>query len=221
MHNQFSSVVGLAVRLAAITILLFAAFLPVRTAQALPINGPHTGLQPMVVIIVNFQNASTTYPPEQIRQMAFGGAPSISDYFAKASYNTLSISPAAETYGTANDGLIVVSLAPMNHPNNSTDTAMRTLAAQALLAADPSINFAAFDTNSDGKLTFPELRILFIVAGYDELYCDYFEVPGALACPSPRIVGGLLGFNAGDTRPILDGVNTALLDLDNENSVAF
>ena len=100
----------------------------------------------------------------------------MADFYKQVSYNKLQITPAAETSGTANDGVVGwVSLA-MNHPNTGSlnseadyQAAHNTIRS-AILAADPFVNFATYDTNGNGALDPRELHITVIAAGYETSY---------------------------------------------------
>ncbi|MBE0695391.1 MAG: M6 family metalloprotease domain-containing protein, partial [Anaerolineaceae bacterium] len=118
---------------------------------------------------------------------------SISDYYNKASFGQLSITPAEETQGVTNDGVIEVTLGG-NHPNN-TDLS-QTIATAALTAANPYINFASYNKDGDEAVTSSELHIIFIIAGYEESFCGS-------SCPGPKIWGHRWWLNSPMT---LDGV---------------
>lgn len=137
-----------------------------------PARSPNTGTQRLLMVMVNFANRTRTYTPAYFQGKGFGASNSIRDYYLKASYNALDLQPAAESQETANDGMIEVTLA-MNHPNDTDES--QTIAAAVLNAINPSINFAAFDTDGDEYVTSTELHLLFIIAGYEESYgvtCD-------------------------------------------------
>ena len=89
---------------------------------------------------------------------------------------------------------------PYNHPNTagSTGTANQQLTKDAILAADPYVNFAAYDTNGDGKIESRELHVTVIVAGYETSY------GGASVQCGPSVWGHKWDVNAIGA-PVVDG----------------
>ena len=139
-----------------------------QAGDAGPFPAPMIGNRKTLVILAQFANQAGVTTPAQWNTKFFGaGSGSVRDHYAVSSYNQAVISPAAETSGTADDGVVGwVSLA-YNHPNTagSTGVANQQLTKDAILAADPFVNFASFDTNSNGVLEPSELFLVVIVAG--------------------------------------------------------
>ena len=121
-------------------------------------------------------------------------------FYNAASYGKVNLSPAAETSGTANNGVVGWVNMGYNHPNTgqSTGTANQQLAKNAILAADPYVNFAAFDTNHDGYVDSTELAVVVIVAGYEMSY-------GGSSAYTPNVWGHQWCIWA-VTPPVVDGV---------------
>ena len=88
----------------------------------------------------------------------------------EASYGDLSLTAAAESHGTADDGVVGWLTLPTNHPNTGKNTgaANQRLARDAILAADDYVDFAAYDTDGDGLVNANELHVTVIPAGYEE-----------------------------------------------------
>lgn len=129
-----------------------------------------SGNLPAVFILVQFANqAPVGSTATDWVNRAFGAGNSVAAYYNEVSYGKLHIVPANETHGTANDGVIGWLSLSSNHPNtaNNTDDRNRQLAADAILAADPYIDFHAYDTNGDGYIGYDELLVVIIVAGYE------------------------------------------------------
>ena len=84
-------------------------------------------------------------------------------YLAETTYNNYQFSPASESSGCSNDGVITVNM-PENHPNTQKNS-WACYAAKAIAETDSSVNFAAFDTDSNGKLSGSELQVIFLIAG--------------------------------------------------------
>ena len=127
-------------------------------------------------------------------------ANSIADYFDEISYGGLAMVPAAESYGTADNGVVGWLRMAYNHPNtkNATGTANQQLTKDAILAADSYVNFAPFDDNGDGYISVSELSVVVIVAGYE---CAYGGVGVAY---EPNVWGHRWGLWS-VTPPVCDG----------------
>ncbi len=120
--------------------------------------------RPLLVIYVGFRDVD--FPagtgPAMLARRAFGGFPSIADYWAKQSFGALAITPAPETdasdSGRAGDGVVRVRIpvakAVVGSRNTPVDNAL------ILRAADQVVDFAAFDRDGDGRLTDSELVTL-------------------------------------------------------------
>ena len=115
--------------------------------------------RPMLVIYASFTDTPfpAAMPVATAAARFFGGFPSVRDYFLNESFGRAVLTPAAESEGTANDGIVQVNIAsnkavfgalPIGDQNK-----------QLLQAADPSVNYAAFDSNGDGTLTGSELVV--------------------------------------------------------------
>ncbi len=126
-----------------------------------------TGTDPVLVILVQFQNQSnlgTTATNWSNRY--FGSGKSVADAYNKNSYNQFTFTPAAESHGTANNGIVGWLTLPINHPDD--DGYERPVIRDAIKAADPYVNYASFDTNGDGTLQFHELHVNVVMAGLEE-----------------------------------------------------
>ena len=138
---------------------------------------PFTGNSPDLIILAQFTDqASVGTTPASWAQQFFGATSSVSDFYDEMSYGKLAITPASESSGTANDGVVGWVTLPINHPNTgSLDSEADYAAAhntvrQAIIAADPYVNFAAYDTNGNGVIEPRELHITVIAAGYETAY---------------------------------------------------
>ncbi len=122
----------------------------------------------------------------------FGNTNSVKNFYEEVSYNGFTITPAAETCGTNNDGITNWLRIGATHPNNGD----ANLTYAALQAADACVNYAAFDTNGDKVLLSNELLIIVIVAGYENSY-------GGAQALTPNVWGHMSGFT---TPAPLDGI---------------
>ncbi|SVC95865.1 uncharacterized protein METZ01_LOCUS348719, partial [marine metagenome] len=84
------------------------------------------------------------------------GTGQLNEYWQEVSYGKFMVFPAGENHGTANDGIITVSLSG-NHPNfgksSETKVYTDTYFSEALTKADPYIDFSKYDKDSDGHLS--------------------------------------------------------------------
>ncbi len=136
----------------------------------------NTGTQPTLVILVQFTNqASIGSTPAQWSGKYFGSGSSVRSYYRQASGNQLDFAPAAESNGQANDGVVGWLTLPYAHPNFGSDytavvngvIAEKQLTKDAIVAADPYVDYSAYDTNGDGNIQPSELHVTVIVAGYE------------------------------------------------------
>jgi M6 family metalloprotease-like protein len=160
---------------------------------------PNSGTQRSLVILVQFPDqASVGSTPAQWNSRFFGATNSVQHYYNEVSYGQLTIAPATESHGTANDGVVGWLTMGTNHPNTAgnTGTANRTLARDAVIAADPSVNYASYDSNGDGFLSSRELHVTVIVAGQEAAGWSHLG----------RSVWGHAWSLFGTERPTVDGV---------------
>jgi M6 family metalloprotease-like protein len=145
---------------------------------------PATGNQKVLVILVQFTDRVLMTTEAQWADLIFNGTTfsKLRHYFKQASYNYTDLIPASESYGTPDNGVVVVSL-PYNHPNTAgnLDDRNRQITRNALIASDPYVDFASFDTDGNGYISTNELHIVIVVAGYEAAY------GGAGAACSPSV----------------------------------
>ena len=60
--------------------------------------------------------------------------------------------------------------AKINNTGSVTSSANQLIVKNALIAADPYVNYASYDTNSDGYISINELHLVVVVAGYEAAY---------------------------------------------------
>jgi len=165
----------------------------------------NTGTQKVLVILVAFQDRGPVGTvASDWSDKFFGPTGSVRQYYNEVSYGKLTLTPAEETSGTANDGVVGWLTLPYSHPNTAGNlgTANMQITRDAILAADPFVNFAAFDTNGDGYISVNELHIVIVVAGYEAAY-------GASNTCSPSVWAHEWYLDAGVAAPVVDGVKVA------------
>jgi len=175
---------------------------------------PAPGAQRILVIVADFtptQSLGTTEAEWNKFFFVGGGTTtptSLKQYWDTVSYGTITVQPAAETYGTADNGIVFVTL-NYAHPNPATTgDANRQITRDALIAADPYVNFASFDTNADGYLNDDEVHVAIVVRGYEGAYggssacadsgkvwAHSWSLYGAV--PAPTLDGVVVGYYAG------------------------
>lgn len=130
------------------------------------------GTKYLLVIGVDYSDVPATYAVEQIQPFFFGAENSVADYYRKTSYSSVTITPAAESHETAGDGFIGWLRLSGSHPNpgSSVEITNQQIARNAILAANPYIDFASYDADGNGIVESTELSIIIIVAGYEASY---------------------------------------------------
>lgn len=189
-----------------------------RPPYAPPLNAvpraPWPGVKgnlPTLFILVEFNDqAHVGSSAAQWANRAFGTSGStVKAYYNEVSYGALSIVPANESHGTANDGVVGWLKLNQNHPNtgSSNGNANRQLAADAIQASDSYVDYAQYDTNHDGYISNTELLVVVIVAGYERSYSSQVCGPtvwghqwslGWGGVNAPQMDGVYVGAWAGD-----------------------
>ncbi len=133
----------------------------------------------------------------------------INDYFDKASYGSVNLFSASETSGTADNGVVGWVNVGGDHPDtgSATGTKNRRLARDAIIAADPFINYASYDSDSDGYVDADELAVVVIVAGFERAYSASYTPSvwghkwslGWGGVNAPRVDGVRVGHDHGGT----------------------
>ncbi len=185
---------------------VFRPWQPERSPLAPEVWPGASGTQKVLIILVDFTpSVSRGTTDTQWNQLFFdgtSGVKSVRNFYRQASYNQFDLEPANETYGTANDGVIAVTL-DYAHPNSyPTDVNNRWITRNALVAADSDINYGSFDTNGNGALDGTELHLVIVARGFETSY------GGTSGSCTPRVWGhrGALYQSDPAAPPTLDGV---------------
>lgn len=167
-----------------------------------------TGSQPVLVILADFtpsQSLGTTAAQWNAAMFSdAAGAKSVKNFYDEASYGQFTVDPASETQGTSNDGIITITL-NYAHPNTggSTGDANRQIVRDALLAADPFINYSSFDSNNNNAIDVTELHLIVIPRGFETAF------GGSGGACSPSVWGHRWSLSGTVPGPTLDGVTVA------------
>ena len=144
--------------------------------QGFAVEANNVGTQRTLVILVSFTNRpSVGSTAAQWSSKYFGAGNSVRSYYKQASYNQLDFAPALETHGAVNDGVVGWLQLPYAHPNAGGSyyqqvngvIPSQAVTRDAILAANPYVNYATYDTNGDGVIEPSELHITVIMAGYE------------------------------------------------------
>ncbi len=177
------------------------------TQRGRPGGGGNIGTQPILVLLVDFTDRSpvgtTVY---DWREKIFGNSNSVTHYYQEVSYDKLNFTQALESHGTPNDGIVGWLHMPYAHPNSgwTPGTADQQLVKDAVLAADPYVDFGAFDGNGDDYISRNELHLVLVAAGYE---AGYYQA-GAPAC-NPCIRGTAWSLDGTVPAPVVDGKTVA------------
>lgn len=119
---------------------------------------------PLLMVRVQYNNACFNSDETTWANKMFGtNDGQMNHYLNETTYSKYQFAPAAETNGCINDGIVTVNITE-NHPNTQ-NSSWACYASTAIKSADSSVNFAAYDTDSNGKLSVTELQVIFLVAG--------------------------------------------------------
>jgi len=119
---------------------------------------------PLLLVRVQYNNACFSSDETTWANKMFGTSDGqMNHYLAETTYSKYQFTPALETSGCTNDGVITVNI-PENHPNTQKNS-WACHASKAITEVDSFVNFAAYDTDSNDNLSVSELQVIFMVAG--------------------------------------------------------
>ena len=141
-----------------------------------------TGTIPLLVILGYYDDAHTaanctncaTTPVTTFQSTIFGATQSVTHYLNTVSDGALTVTAAAESEGTANDGIVgwlrLGATTPQGVSSTTTSYKSNRIAADAINGAMNYVDFTAFDSDHDGTVTSLELSIVVVVGGYEASY---------------------------------------------------
>jgi M6 family metalloprotease-like protein len=168
---------------------------------------PSDGIHRVAVFLVGFPDAGGRSDPSEWANLIFGGYGSLKDYYQTVSYGAVTITPANESSGVVNDGIIGwldLSAYYSSHPNpwGPYTNVNRYITKRALQVGDAFINFADYDTDGNGSISSDELHIIIVVAGFERSFSDVSS-PAVWAHNSD--LSGIVGAPTLDGKVIADG----------------
>jgi len=148
--------------------------------SAAALAGTTTGTQPVLVILGYYDDTPQKTLPAYFQGEFFGSSKSVKDYYSQASYGLFSLTPATESFGTPNDGIVGWVNLGKTHPNprNQDWNATLIIATSAIQAPNPYVNFSTFDRDGNKGISSSELHVVLIIAGYEA------SVDGGVAQPA-------------------------------------
>lgn len=167
---------------------------------------------PLLMVRVQHNNACFNSDETTWGNKMFGTSEGqMNHYLAETTYGKYQFTPVSESSGCSNDGVITVNI-PESHPDtrNYTDKRYDCYAAAAIKEADTYVNFAAYDTDSNGKLSVSELQVIFLVAGGES--SSGINSPGGVWGQAASIFcdangDGVVTVESGEYYMTLDNVN--------------
>ena len=119
---------------------------------------------PLLLVRVQYKNACFSSNETTWANKMFGTSDGqMNNYLAETTYSKYQFAPVSESSGCTDDGVITVNI-PEDHPNTQTNS-WACYASTAISATDSSVDYAAYDTDDNGKLSVSELQVIFLVAG--------------------------------------------------------
>ncbi|WP_420590374.1 M6 family metalloprotease domain-containing protein [Bacterioplanoides sp.] len=156
--------------------------------------------QNLLVIRVAFADQGFRYSDAEVARSLFGESDSVNHYFLENSYGNFDVQPVNENVGTANDGIVSITL-PGKHPDfgSAYGSASQNLAREALERLPETLNLAAYDKNGDNWLDPNELGVVFLVSGYEQAFAGAGTTrPRIWAHKSSLYRGQYQGLNIGE-----------------------
>ena len=179
------------------------AFSPISMHTGKKTRSVSPGNHPVLVILVEFNDQSAVGSTEADWEEGFFGASgSVRDYYDEVSYSRLFMTPASETFGAADNGIIGWLAIGYDHPNTGSDSGLANMQVtrDALIAADPYIDYSSYDTDGNRAVDFTELSLVIITAGYERSFSSSY---------APNVWGHRFILFFPVVPPVLDGVRLA------------
>ena len=163
---------------------------------------------PLLLVRVQYNNACFSSDETTWANKMFGTSDGqMNNYLAETTYSKYQFAPVSESSGCTDDGVITVNI-PEDHPNTQTNS-WACYASTAISATDSSVDFAAYDTDDNGKLSVSELQVIFLVAGGES--ASSINSPGGVWAMSTSLLcdaneDGIIEDESGEHGITLDSV---------------
>lgn len=169
-----------------------------------PLMSPASGNdpRPLLVILAVYSNRAETITTAQARNRFFAQQfGSVSDYYRAQSFGRFRFTPAAESEGTANDGVIRAPMGSTDDIETGGNDLGGAFGRQAIRAANATttwVDFASFDENRNGTIEARELSIV-VLTDFDGLSgCGGTRsLPGDTAADDVSFAGRQYSFDFG------------------------
>ena len=151
-------------------------------SQSANMSLPNIGEQNILVLLVDFQDEKGSTTPAHWAETIFGQTNSLKHYYDEISFGKLDLKPAEENNGFVNDGIVGWLTMDYNHPNTRSSLSSDNLriVSDAIYKADQYIDFAAFDKDQNGYLSYEELHVVVIVAGNESAFGGIESCPPSI-----------------------------------------
>lgn len=124
----------------------------------------------MLVVRISYTNIAIRNDAATWHLKLFGdSAHELNHYFNAISMGRFTLTEAQESEGSVDDGIVSVTL-HKPHPDSGTTASIHPDLKSALILANPYVDFASYDQDSNGAITPDELLIIFIIAGYEDAF---------------------------------------------------
>lgn len=131
---------------------------------------PVSGTRNVLIILINFADRSLITSATGWYNKIFSLTDkSVARFYKDNSFNNLTVNPINHSQSSNPVGIVTVTVSD-NHPNSAANfnySVESTIINHALAQAASHVNFASYDTNSNGVIELSELNIYFIYAGYE------------------------------------------------------
>ena len=164
---------------------------------------------PLLVVRIQYKDACFRSDETTWAKKIFGTSEGqMNGFWNETTYGKYQFAPATESSGCVNDGIINVNMS-RKHPNIQKKP-LGCYAAEAISAADSSIDFSIYDTDSNDNLSVNELQVMFLVAGGES--SGGYNIPGGVWGMNPSMYcdsdgDGLVRYETGESHMTLDNVN--------------
>lgn len=158
----------------------------------------------ILVLLVDFSDISIKNSEDAWKNKFFGtSGNTVNNYYKAQSNSKFYFTPAEESYGTVNNGVVKVKL-NYSHPNTASNITYDNMkiVEDALSLADNYVDFSKYDVNGDGNISSDEVIVVTIIAGYERsvssmspsVWGHQYSLFGQVALDGKRIMSNYAQF---------------------------